>query len=231
MLSRTRNEGCLSDLTLDEFLAGQLDHHVGAAAAAHLHACPMCRDRAAEVGRDRAMFRAAPPTFPRRRWRLPAAAGAIAAAAAALVAIAVRPGEPPATRAKGSPHLGYFVTHGDATRTGGPKETVRPGDTLTFTVTTDARRHVAVLSRDGAGAATIYFPAGGTAAAIDSGREVVLPIATRLDDTLGREELYGVFCDRPVALEPLRLALAGTGELRAPPGCAVDRATLDKVAR
>jgi hypothetical protein len=52
---------------------------------------------------------------------------------------------------------------------------------------------------------------------------VALPLATRLDATVGEERVMGLFCDRPVELEPLRAGLeAGAGEA-IPEGCKVTR--------
>ena len=225
MLTRTRDEHCLSDLRLDELLAGELSMEENTDAAGHLRSCRPCRDRAAVLDRDGNSYRAAPPPLPRRRpLRRMIPAAAMAVAAAALLAVVTR--EPPGIRAKGSPRLGLIV---NSSRAGGPDEVVRPGDTLTFTATTDVRRHVAILSRDGGGAANIYFPTGGVAEAVEPGRDVVLPLATRLDEMLGTERLYGLFCDGPVALEPLRRALAETGELPVPAGCIVDATTIEKI--
>jgi hypothetical protein len=57
---------------------------------------------------------------------------------------------------------------------------------------------------------------------VPAGTDVALPLATRLDATVGEERIVGLFCDRPVDLEPIRQGLeAGVGPV--PEGCKVTR--------
>ena len=49
-----------------------------------------------------------------------------------------------------------------------------------------------------------------------------LPLGTRLDHTLGKERIVGVFCSFPIELEPLRIQLE-RGSDSAPQGCQVTR--------
>ncbi len=230
-MMRMRAEGCLSDLRLDELLAGELGQDERQPATAHVGGCPACSDRLAALERDRDDFRARPlarPMKPRRRALGFGVGIAMAATCAAILVLGPRP-QTSATRSKGTARLGFFIEHGDEVRPGGPGETVRPGDTLSFTLSNDRRVYVAVLSRDGAGLASIYFPAAPIAEAVEPGLDVLLPLATVLDDTLGAERLYGLVCEAPVALEPLRRALAGGPTLPVPPGCTLDVTTLEKV--
>jgi hypothetical protein len=101
-------------------------------------------------------------------------------------------------------------------RVGEAGEVVHPGDTLTYLVTTAEPAYVTVLGRDAAGRITSYVPAQ----QVRAGRDVELPIATLLDDALGREDIVAVFCagDAPVRSidEP-------------PAGCMLDRLTIEKV--
>lgn len=230
-MMRMRADSCLSDLRLDELLAGELEQQQRQPATAHLGGCPACSDRLAELERDRDDYRARSVARPGRPLRRSLGVGvgiATAAACAAILLLGIRP-QTPTTRSKGSARLGFFITHGDQVRPGGPGEKVQPGDMLSFTLSTDTRVYVAVLSRDGAGRASVYFPAGPITEATGPGRDVLLPLATVLDGTLGAERLYGLVCDRPVALEPLRRALAGSSTLPVPPGCTVDETALEKV--
>jgi hypothetical protein len=91
--------------------------------------------------------------------------------------------------------------------------------------------HFALINRD-AVHATTYFPdssrPGAHTVRMHAGHEVALDFSIKLDEHLGEERVYGVFCEGPQELEPLRVALEASGELLALPSCHVDRLTLDK---
>jgi hypothetical protein len=207
---------CLSDLSLDELLTGELGPADAAAATDHLGGCARCRGRERELVSDRARFRAAPPSL-RRRWTGAVAIGALASAAGLALAL-YRPDD--GTRTKGGPRLGFVVVRGEAMRLGGPGERVHPGDTLSYVVATDEPVHVAVVGRDPRGQVHLYVPSE----RVPAGRDIQLSVATVLDDALGAEQLFGVFCTAPVSEAELRAA-----PVRAPEGCAVDRIAIEKV--
>jgi hypothetical protein len=219
----------LSDLLLDELLVGEITSAEERAAHAHLDACRACSERLQVLRRGRDPLAA---LLPQRAKRRPFAArvvlGGAVAAALALFAVRVPGGAIPSTRTKGGPRLGYYVKHGGDTRPGNAGETVRAGDTLIFTATAATPLFVAVLSREGPGKASVYFPSGARAEPVAAGREVVLPVATVLDEAVGTERIYGLFCGSPEPIEPLRSGLAATGALAVPQGCHVDTLTLSK---
>ncbi|XYH94073.1 zf-HC2 domain-containing protein [Sorangium sp. So ce1128] len=136
------------------------------------------------------------------------------------------------TRTKGGDgRIGFYVARGEGVVPGGPGEVVHPGDRLQFTYSAAEAGYFALLSVDGARKASIYFPAGPAAAPIQPGEEVPLPSSVVLDETLGAEILYGLFCGAPVDLEPFRAALESAPERPpAPAGCRVDRVLIDKRA-
>jgi hypothetical protein len=232
---------CVSALRLDRLEMGELPAAEAEEARAHLAGCARCAGAVAELRADRARARlpelralplappapsahSAPPR-PRRtaRW---AAAGAGLAAAAAL-ALVLRPAVP-SERTRGAPvALGMFVQHGSEVRRAGPGDLVAPGDAVRFTVSTPQSAYVAVLSLDPGGAATVYFPQEPRAAWVAAGQEVPLPAGTRLDATVGQEQLFGLFCSSPVELEPVRRALR-SAELPLPDGCQVIRWSFTK---
>jgi hypothetical protein len=187
----------------------------------------------------------APPAVraPARRRLALAAAPALAAAAAVLLWL--RAPEPAPTagntgdtgtqpvisaeRIKGRAHMTVFVVRDGAARAAGPGEIVHPGDTLQITYTAGEPVHLAVLSRDGAGVGSVYFDDQGRAAALAPGQDVALPHSIVLDDTLGRESLYGLFCTRAVDLAPLRQSLEAA-TFTAPAGCRVEELVIEKRA-
>jgi hypothetical protein len=155
----------------------------------------------------------------------------VAAAAAALALwLAVSPERRAGleTRTKGNPTIGFYVKHGDAVRRGGAGEVVFPRDALDFTASTDRPRYLAIISIDGAGVASAYYPGGAIASHLPAGQDQLLPLSVALDDTLGIERLVGVFCDVALPIAQLRDAIAHGVAL--PAGCSADALTIEKRA-
>jgi hypothetical protein len=236
MLEDVRWGACLSGYRLDCWRAGELSPAEAAEVQSHLAVCPRCREVLERMRSVEAEFRASQPplraleavprTEARRtqrpgrrvvRWLAPA--GAVALAAGLLVALQPEPG----VRSKGGPvSMGMFVQHRGEVRRAIPGETVAPGDTVRFTYSTPERRYLAILSVDGAGVASIYFPDGPEAVAVEPAEDAPLPLGTQLDGVLGEEQVVGLFCDAPRALEPIRQALRSSGAaLPEVPGCAL----------
>jgi Putative zinc-finger len=243
VLTRTRPETCSSDRMLDMLAAGELAAERRAEVEDHLASCAMCAARQRELASAKEAFATRaprlrdwteppPPASPqraprsmRRVWN----AGAVLATAAALAMMVRAGGDSFSNRVKGAAHLGFFVAHDGKVREGVGGEVVAPGDRLQLVYTSPAPRFVAVLSRDGGGRASIYFPREPTATRLGAGTKSPFPYALELDDTTGTETLYGLFCDRAEALEPLRRALEVDRERAAfPRDCHVDQVIFQK---
>src|SRR5690606_9245521 len=97
-----------------------------------------------------------------------------------------------------------------------------------FVYSSTRPRYLAVLSMDAARHASVYFPDGPAAVEVAAGVDVALPSSILLDDVVGRETIYGVFCGGPFELEPLRRARESGGAIRAPEGCVVDELSFAK---
>jgi hypothetical protein len=236
----------LSDLTLDEWHAGELPAPQVVAAVLHVDTCARCRDRKqALLANAQSFLNRFPPESPRRQavtkprprvsralvWGT--AVGGLAAAVTVL--LLARPIPRPTekrdesdTRFKGGEHIGFFVKRQSQVFAGIDGQKVRAGDRLRFVVTTTRARQFAILSRDGAGVASLYYPATPTSQPLGVVRELALETAIELDGTPGQEMLYGVFCAAAFQVEPLRMALAQTGDLPASQGCTVDKLRLVK---
>jgi hypothetical protein len=233
---------CHSALRLDRWIAGELVPAEAGEISAHVAACDRCRAAAEALRASRR--EALPPLFgaPRAarraaiRPRLGPGLALVGGLAAAGLLLLVRAGDasraPGGERTKGGGvSLGMWVQHGEAVRRAAPGEAVAPGDAVRFAVTTPAGAWVAVLSLDPAGRASVYFPAGPRAERVEAGADVPLPLATRLDGTIGREQVVGLFCDHPAAIEPVRAALErgqGAHGPAAPAGCQVTRWSFEK---
>lgn len=210
-MGRSLPEGCLSDRALDLRLAGE---QAGRDATdAHLASCEGCSARYRTLHAARAAFTLEAPAFQhlapatrRRRWWW-GVWPALAMAAAVVLLARPHGGE----RAKGGDTLGFFVLHHDGVREGAAGEGVYPGDRLQLITTTAAPRFLVVLERETDGRTSVFYPREGPAARQPPGQRVPLPYSMQLDATLGVGTLIAVFCDAPVAVEPLRAAVERQG--------------------
>ena len=233
--------GCISDLVLDEWIAGELEVRARVQVEQHLSQCTRCQGRhAGFLNEQRGFFAAAPDLAahaellgrpnafadrapnPRARsivrWMIPASA-ALAGCLAAVLWLRSAPDA--GTRVKGGlPHLGFFVKRGTQIHRGQSGETVRAGDQLRFTYTSDQARYLALFDRDEHGA-SVYFPAGDRAIRVAPGSDIALDFSVELDDSAQPERLYAVFCPDPFAIEPIRAALSSSPQVQAPAQCHV----------
>jgi hypothetical protein len=248
MLSeRERPEACITDLTFDRWLAQEVTADEEAGLSAHLASCARCRERRQLLSEEHEAVLLRMPTFdtvgrspapslaeakPRRgRWRRGALLTAtipVLAAAAALLIMRQPREDGPTTRSKGGPELSFFVKHGEETTRGEDGTRVVPGDQLRFTTSSDRERYFAVLSRDGKGTVNVYAPRGEDMLLLRPGSDLPLDSAVLLDDVLGEETLYGLFCAQPHRLDALTEALRLGGAFP-PADCEVTTRTLHKV--
>lgn len=114
-------------------------------------------------------------------------------------------------RTESASMFGFFVTHRDRIRRGGPRETVMPRDRILLHTTTTKPAWVAVFGDDGSGTRHLYY-----VAELAPGRQQRLPFSLEVDDTLGDEIVTAVFCPRPFDIAA------------PPPTCTSDRFTLVK---
>ena len=239
--SSTTETSCPSDRVLDLMLAGAVDETRSSALREHLSACPACSARFAELGAFRDEVAPGLPTlselvpeeppvlaFVRRR------SGRIGAVLGVAAAVAVWVGRGPSeglpteqTRAKGSAHLGFYVKRGEQVFPGGPGALLRPGDAIEFSYEAPSAGYLAILSLDGAGHASIYFPMGPRAQMLSPGTHL-LEQSTILDAVLGRETLYAVWCEAAVEIEPMRRALESSRTVPLAPGCRSESLEVEK---
>lgn len=231
-------ESCSSDFTFDLLLSASLEPEDEQSVRAHVAGCERCAARLEQVQQQRDDFdRNGPrlllpasrsaPSISRRRLPL----GSILAGAALLAGLFVmreqlsRPG----TRAQGAEPFELHIRHGDEIRKAAARERVFARDRLQFTYSANEDGYIAVLSRDGAGTVSVYFPdAGDTSWPAAAGENRLLPQSTILDEVPGREQLYALHCKTPIALGPVRSELAHDRSLRAPSGCTLRLIELDK---
>jgi hypothetical protein len=233
------NERHLTTLDLDRLVLADLAPQDLQRIDAHAGRCPRCTARRSEHQAAAAQFGSAvlPRTLPwieARRRPLPARLWGVAIALPALaVAILVlthrfdgpRSGtkDPPGLQSgfgiKGDELMQVFALHHSEAPGGGPPSVVRvangqrlaPGDALRFVLYPSGLPYALIVSVDGAGQVSVYFPfRGEESAAVDGG--VALPVAGSivLDRAPGPERLFAIFSERPVAARQVRELLAGT---------------------
>lgn len=232
----------VSDLRWDRLLANELSAEQAAETRAHAAACKPCGARLRELTTGRDAFDIPMQVVPMRRsnrnvW---IATAASAVAAAALVFLVLRPraptGEPAGERTKGSgPEL--VLVAGRTSVPGGQLaplasgDVVFAGDSLQAAYTSPYDGFGAVLARDGAGEAFSYVPpVGDRMVALPAGTNRSFPASTTLDDVVGAERVFVLWCEHSHSVAPLLAQLRASGEVATPEGCFVRRVELTKQA-
>jgi hypothetical protein len=232
----------LSDLVLDRLLTGEA---VEPDPRAHLEACGECAARLAALRREADAFARAAPIaalaattrqrlardgWRARRRRFGYAALAIVPAAAALLVLWWRaPVE--MVRTKGGLALDVFRKPvAGAVEVLAPSGEAHPGDGLRFRLSTPRAGFITIVSIDGAGMVSSYFPDAPELAPIAKGQAQLLDGAVELDATLGPERLLALVCAERLHTRDVRDAVAAeltrvAGDARRldlarlPPGC------------
>jgi hypothetical protein len=235
-------DACLSDLAIDRSLSAELGPEAQRELESHVASCARCGLRYDLLVRQREAFLERAPSWDtfaksarrsRSSW-LPWVTGG-ALAAIALLSFAgqgwhASTSTAPTVRTKGSPSIGVYIKRGDKVLRGSSGDVVHPGDRIRFTYSNERDAQFALLHTDSSGAA-VYFPLAGTTVLVPAGRDTALDFAIELDEHTGDERVFGIFCDAPIALEPVRAALQTGGTVPALRGCHVDSLTLQKRPR
>jgi hypothetical protein len=224
-------DGCLSDLALDQLLTSENSGSLTEQARrTHLAQCAACTARLGELERDAADLLAARPHLapspggPRARRAPRFIAGtltlAAAAAAIALYRPATTPSEPAASdvRLKGSPiDVEVFARDANGRVTpllaGG---VAHAGDGLRFRLTAHRPGYAGLVSVDGAGRAMSYGPQGGRLVPLAVAAPALLDGSVVLDGVLGRERLFAFLCRDRLETDRLVRAVEAAVEARPP---------------
>jgi hypothetical protein len=119
----------------------------------------------------------------------------VLAIAAALLLVVAPPPTSPTNRVKGESDLGFYVLRDGQVYAGKAGDTFREGDRLRFT-TRAAQDRLVLLSIDGAGHLTLFYPEAGEAGVLIVPGEVhKLDSSIELDDAPGPEVFVGFFGD------------------------------------
>jgi hypothetical protein len=196
----------LSASTLDRRALGDLGPDETEAAEAHLSSCAACRERLAEQQQSFRKFEqfVLPAVLPQLRarrsfawrwlWTVPAVA-----ALAALLLVVPRAVPHDEIGVKGGPAFQTFVRRGTQVFSAVDGMLLEPGDDLRFVVQPAGLHYLLIVSRDGAGHLTVYYPFGGSqSSAVDPAGRDELPGSVKLDATPGEETLFALFSRQPL---------------------------------
>ncbi len=165
-------------------------------------------------------------------WRRTVVPLLLAALALLFVAVPIdRPLDSPTNRPKGTTGLEVYVQRGDDVLRVQSGETLSEGDRLRFATRADGHETVVVLSVDGGGTVSLFYPelSDEPPVAVEPHERMLLQDAIRLDDAVGPESFVAIFspADTPAAMTLVREAYEHGGHpalaelARADPGVAL----------
>ena len=225
-----------SPYQLEALRVATLDRDEELRVRTHLASCLPCRRLASEIDEAHLYFTqdVAPRTsfaVERRlsRWRRPLR-GAIAGSLLSLVALFVvilRPHRDasapiePVFIAKGGAVMSVIAKRGTNQFEVHDGDALAGGDEIRFRLAGVTGRYAIVISVDGNGTTTVYWPFAGThSAPIGAGSGVALGGSVVLDGSPGPERIFGLVSDAPIDAQPVvgalqRLHAAGPSAVRA----------------
>jgi hypothetical protein len=218
----------LSALILDRRALGDLSDLEAQEMDLHLAGCELCRGQLAAQQESFQKFEqyVLPAVLPALRtgsrrsfpwpfaWAVPVVAS-LALAMLVLPHAASRSGAASLNdvAVKGGPNFQTFVKRGTQVFAAADGVLLLPGDALRFVVQPGGLPYLLIVSRDGAGHLTVYYPFGGTRSAeLKSDGRNELPGSVELDATPGEERLFALFSRQPLeaARVTSRLAVSAT---------------------
>ncbi|MBX5484826.1 MAG: DUF4384 domain-containing protein [Myxococcaceae bacterium] len=232
--------GHLSSETLDLLSLSALAEQETRQAREHLDNCPRCRSAWDELEESRARFTqyVFPRTLPKveaaarpaplwervkQKWTLALPfAGLVTVTVLAVIFVnpQLEGAEQPYYGTKGGAQLDVVALRGDRQLPVGNDTTLSAGDRIRFLVDSGGAHYVLLVSKDGEGNVTVYYPYDGAESAElpGAGGLEELPGSIELDAAVGRERLFAIFSDQPVRADAVRTALERGEDLQALPG-------------
>jgi hypothetical protein len=194
----------VSALMVDALALDALDHDTAARVRDHLARCARCSSDQKDAAELREQFaRSVLPrglrVRPPRRWAWLAVPAVVVAVAVLILALWRPPERDDALAIKGEASWRVFANRDGQTFAVRDETELAPGDRIRFVVLPDGARYLLVVSVDGRGAVTIYYPYNGAHSASIEGDRFELAGSIVLDDAPGPERIYAILSDHPVA--------------------------------
>ncbi|MBI3181199.1 MAG: hypothetical protein HYZ28_03545 [Myxococcales bacterium] len=230
----------IKDALLERYLAGDLAAEAKSTLEAGLAGSPPDRARLEELRADSQAFLTQHPpgqmvaryerAARRRWWALPAVLAPLAAGAFAIGLVLDFPTEDePSFITKGGVTLTVHLRRGESSERLAKGVELSAKDAVRFELRAPGKGFAAVIGKDSAGKVTVYHPFGVLEAAAYEPAQPLLPTAIELDATKGREQLWGLWSDRPFGLGEATEALRSGSPLeQAVPGVQLGAAELNK---
>lgn len=201
-----------------------LDGALSDEARAHVEACETCRralhtaqgdaEHFAEVVFPRSIASIRDRLAPRPWWRRPSFALAVAASAAVLAVVVPRwttPDGASVVTTKGDPSFAVVVRRDEGAVRVKDGDVLRAEDRIRFLAQGAGHSYVLVVSVDGAGGVSVYFPFDGSASGRIDDAHPELPGSVILDGTEGPERLFALFSKTPLDAREIRARLEAIG--------------------
>lgn len=211
----------VSALVLDRRSLGALSEQEARETDDHLGECVVCRGRLAAQRESFESFEryVLPALLPRlesrsQRFSISRLAAWFVVPVLALAALVVVVLPHGAVRdevaVKGGANLQIFARRGSQVFAATDGARLQPGDALRFAIQPGGLPYLLIVSRDGAGQVSVYYPFGGTESArLDPDKRSELPGSVELDATLGEERIFAVLSRQPLEAAKVSARLAG----------------------
>jgi hypothetical protein len=224
---RTRPPGCITDLMFDAWFAGELPHELELPMEKHVVHCQRCRGRRAALAVERSAFLALHPSYvaspgqvARKHKRTLLAFSALGTAGLLTLVVLAREPElealPPAAA---ETELGFSIEHAGSSERGVRGQDVHPGDQIRFEYSIQMPAYLAIYGLDAHGSVRVYHPQSALATPVGAGRHVALTSAVRVDDVLGPEQVFALFCNAAFPVAEAQRTLEIQRSLAPSPGC------------
>lgn len=224
---RTRPPGCITDLMFDAWFAAELPPELEPPMEKHVATCQRCRGRRAALSIERSAFLALHPSYvaspgqlARRHRRTLLATTALASAALlTLVVLAREPVVEPLPPTAAETELGFRIERGRSNERGFRGQDVHPGDQVRFEYSIQVPSYLAIYGLDARGSVRVLFPQAELAAPVAAGSHIRLTSSVQIDDVLGQQSVFALFCNAAFPIEEPQRTLEIQRSLAPSPGC------------